>query len=509
MAQTKYSLLSILRGQSLEAWHKSAVWFQALSVSVCLAMIICFILSSSRGGALGTTELFSGQCSHAVNINRALQAVLALLAIGISVSFDFFMRLCSSPTVEELRRAHSEGRSFDIAVHSLRNIRQISRWRMCGWIILILLTIPIQMFFHSIAFICFSSTDYSLVFVSEAFTTGHAFAYPGVALLGRNAFRRTSGLQSEFDEILPNLRTASSEWDRLEVSECSHTYSKDIGRLQNHRNLLLVVGTGPDADAEGWTGAQVWNHTTPPAYTRKSINEYDPEMVNSLWSFATNCVTHRVGSDRNRQYSKCTGSDFRTTEDWDEGTVANSSTACFLFDGWNINSEFQNVSVKYCLSEPYSPPCKVYVSNLFLLVTLLCTLLGCACSNLIARLCWHEETCQSLGDALQVFLKHGEAFVQVSCARPIGYSQESTAPSSMRWTPVKKWDNTRKLWGQAVSKKRWLATYVPIGILLSGGSAALGFVSGKVAQVPNPRLCKESKIETYSYADTITRLGKT
>lgn len=436
-----------------------------------------------------TTELFSGECSHAVNINRVLQAVLALLAIGVSVSFDFFMRLASSPTTDDLQQAHCQGRSLDIAIHSLRNVRRISHWRTFGWITLISLAVPVQLFSHSITFIAFSTTAYSQFLVSEAFTTGQSFAYPGVALIGSS---RTEKVESQFYEILPIFASASNGWDKLEASTCRRIYFQDLEGLQSHRNLLVVIEIGPDADAKGWTAAQVWKDTKnglPPA-----LGYDDPELENSLWSFATYCEVNRDGFYDNGGYTKCRlsnddsdGSFAYGPQAWGEGIVRDDSSISWLIGpaDHNMQDAFRIPRVKYCLSEPYSAPCKVYVSNFFLLVTMLCVLLGFICSTLIACFCWHKETCQTLGDVLHVFLETGETFVQMPSSLPTGSDSEGIAPPFIRWTPVSKWKESRPRWGQAISKRMWFWTYVPISMLLLGGSSALGVLGKNISQVQN------------------------
>lgn len=459
-------------------------------------MIVCFTVSYSRGGAVGTTELFSGQCNHAININRVLQAVLALLAIGISVSFDFFMRLASSPNVDDLREAHNQGRSLDIAIHSFRNVRHISHWRRLGWITLILLAIPIQLFSHSIAFVSFGVSGYSRLLVSEAFTTGQPFAYPGVALLRSNL---TEGIRSQFDAILPMFESASADWNKLEAFECWRIYSTDIKELQSHRNLLVVIETGPDADEKGWTAAQVWLDS--PGHDDDFFNESSSELENSLWSFAVYCEVRREGYYDNAGYTQCSvsknmseTSDLYAAESW--GGMPNSifRRSTPVGSSFMMRGAFEDPQVKYCLSEPYSAPCKVYVSNFFLLVTISCILFGSTCSTLIARFCWHKETCQSLGDALQAFLKSRGTFLQTPGAFAGGCISEGPSPPSTRWTPVSKRGSPGPRLGHAISKKIWLWTYVPIGMLLLGSSATLGALGHDISQVPNPLFCEQPKL---------------
>lgn len=505
MAWYKYILGSTNEGRSSLSWHKSADQFRALSIAICLLVFTCFTISATRGGAFGTTELFSGQCTHAININRALQAVLALLAIGINVSFDFFMRLASSPTVDDLREAHSQGRSLDIAVHSLQNVRHISPWRTYGWITLVSLAVPIQLFSHSIAFISFSTTSYSRILVSEAFTTGQPFAYPGVALLDSSLSKM---VRSQFHEILPIFESDSSAWDKLEVNECRRIYSQDLEGLQSHRNLLVVMNTGPNADAKGWIAAHAWNVTRFSNYEEGFFSRYDTELENSLWSFATYCGVNRDGSYNNGGSTRCNvsynntdGSGIYVPEPWGEDALRDTSSTSWFsrpIDDSDLRVEFQTPHIKYCLSEPYSAPCKVYASNLFLFVTTVCILLGCTCSTVISRFCWHKDTCQSLGDALQAFLKDGETFVQIQGPSLVGGDSESIEPPSTRWTPVYKWKEVRSRWGQAISKRVWLWTYAPIGTLLIGGSAALGALGENISQVPNTSFLKQPNLRLTS-----------
>lgn len=105
------------------SWHRDAVKFHALSACILVALLVCAGLSSASGGVLRLTELYYGQCSRAKAINQCIQLICAITAVGMSVSFDFFIRLASSPTFDDLRKAHSQGRSLDIGVPSFRNAR--------------------------------------------------------------------------------------------------------------------------------------------------------------------------------------------------------------------------------------------------------------------------------------------------------------------------------------------------------------------------------------------------
>lgn len=462
------------------SWHRDALKFHALSACILVTLIICVSLSSANGGVFQITQLYVGQCRRAKVMNQCMQLVCAITAIGMSVSFDFFIRLVSSPTVDDLRKAHSQGRSLDIGVHSFRNLRQLSHWRKLWWVSLVAISIPIQLFFHSSTFIVYTSTAYSVLIASEAFTAGADFVYPGVAFPDLTAYNSTAEVQSHFYDILPGFRTASMNWTRLDVQNCLRTYFIDPMGLQSHRNLLLVVQTGPDADAKGWKGAQVWNNT-PPAYTNDTIHEYQPEAVNALWSFSPICTTTRSGSSENAVWTYCKGEFVSGGYDLPEFDTSSEISKAWhtswhsygdefygpsdgAFESDKIYPEYQTVAVKYCLSEPYSAPCKIFVSGPFLLISLVCVLLGSILSVLVSSFHWRKESCQCLGDALKVFMIHGPDITRMCGTNPMV------------------WKDAKKRWGQVVSRRVWLWTYIPIGLFLVGGTVFFSVFASRSLQ---------------------------
>lgn len=129
-----------------------------------------------------------------------------------------------------------------VGVHSFRNVRQLSRWRKLWWVSLVAIGIPIQLFFHSSTFILYTSTTYSVLIASEAFTTGADLVYPGVAFLDLTAYNSTTEVQSYFYDTLPGFRAASMNWTRLEVQDCMHTYFQDPMGICLTRHQMGCLG---------------------------------------------------------------------------------------------------------------------------------------------------------------------------------------------------------------------------------------------------------------------------
>lgn len=190
-----------------------------------------------------------------------------------------------------------------------------------------------------------------------------------------------------------------------------------------------------------------------------------------MWSFSPMYTTSRSGSGDNTIWTDCNTAGlglfdlpevdpgFEDSDEWHiswhvaENELYPPSNETLGSD--NIYPEYRTVSVRSCLSEPYSAPCKVFASGPFLLISLLCVLFGSLLSVLVSSFHWRKESCQCLGDDLKVFMTHGPDIARTSGTEPMV------------------WKGTKKRWGQVVSRRMWLWTYIPIGVFLVGGTIVL------------------------------------
>jgi hypothetical protein len=74
---------------------------------------------------------------------QSAQAAPALLLETLLICFQ--MQVLVAPTRAEIGRAHARGKYMDIAVPSIRNLRLISRYKVCLWLTLALTSLPLHL----------------------------------------------------------------------------------------------------------------------------------------------------------------------------------------------------------------------------------------------------------------------------------------------------------------------------------------------------------------------------
>jgi len=453
----------------------------SLSSALCLGLFACLIASSARGDFTGATRIFSGKCGTAGNLNVGIHLGITVVALLVALSTDFFARLVIAPQPDEIRAAHHEAEWLDIGVNSFRNLRLIQPWRRFTWVLAILSSIPLQLFFHASIISTATSTDYNQLLVGKGFLEGGGFEFPGVAALtlGNYWRRDESSLSSTFQAY--QINASSYYWTRLDSLECRRMYLASPYGLRSYRSLLIVIEAGPDLNASGWTADEVWSGTIPPYYNRTSESDYSPNAINTLWSYQTGCF---VGNNLGRTWNLCSvgfgynplAIDRRTwtfvdpwTFQWIQSQYQLPPDQIFP----NFNQAYNNITALFCLAEPYDSPCKVLVLNWLLFAVCMCVLAKCVCSIVILCRLWNKTPVRCLGDAIQIFLREDDASTTGLCT--YGQSEfwllnrqknaDIFTRMRFRWTDraqSREWTVSVKKWGAAIPVFVWGATYIPI-----------------------------------------------
>lgn len=476
-------------------WHRTAFLFLALSISILIVLIIALSLSIRATGINGFTSIYHGRCDTTSRVNSGLQFLVAVVSVLISVASDFFLRLAISPTPQDVSKAHSQRTWLDIGTHSPRNMRFVSHWRTLTWVILIVSSAPLQLFFHASVFATSVYTYYAHVMVSESFFDGAPAWYPGVAnpSLASWAFMDLNQANaSKYD-----FRNARERWDRMEASECWSNYMHDPAGLQYHRHLALVVETtkSPSTGSDGWKGSEIWSNGTAEPPEDWNYPDFDPEQVNSIWSVNEWCqadiyytgLLNYCADDYGQHGAYLVaeigydGSNSNTSSDPPEPwTFPWFSPETHPLDNmWyeqqpfgELNPGFDTITIKHCYAEPFISRCKVYVANPILLGVLMVVLIKCIVSAFVFYKSWGLDSIQTLGDAIQHFMQQDE---------PVGdavhFSRLQDEPADAVSTPVlglkespltsRPWTPTRKYWYMAVRKSVWLWTMAPCIIFIA------------------------------------------
>ena len=466
-----------------KGWRTVPIGSCALSSSVGLAVLALLIVSSFKGDFFGSTVLFAGNCSKARRLSEILHFAIIAASFLVTFSSNKFLYLAVAPLPEEVGRAHARCKWLDIGVNSWRNLQYVSRRRRWCWAIILLSSVPVQLLSNSAIFLTTTSTNYRQVIVSQDFIDGGLWQVPGIATLyyGTAWLPQNDTMTSMVMTIQQQIQ--NSNWTKLNPDECRRTYLTLPNGLQYYRNLVTVVEAGPDANATGWTGAKVWNGSLPMYYTNISQSTYDPNALNTLWYLQPYC-----------SYGICSGqmgysSIFTLPQDYDFGTwkfqwVESYSPSGDLSTAPNFSPDYDAVTGLYCLAEPFGAPCKIEVTNGFVLLLCLCIFIKNIVAIVLMVLLRDKKPVQCLGDMIQYQLRQrDDATMSGLCTFDQDWFREYDPVKAAQYTDrmripwtaqAREWDWFEKRWWKAVPREIWLTTYILIAVVLAIASVLLG-----------------------------------
>ena len=361
---------------------------------------------------------------------------------------------------EDIRSAHNKAQWLEIGVNSWRNFKFAPPLRKALWVLLIVTSLPIQLLSNAAVILTHTSTAFQLALVSEDFLQGGQWSVPGVAAgIGRDWYHSLDA----YDNLVRTLQKDAPTWTRVESHECRETYLNSPNGLQYSRNLVVVVESGPDPNAAGWTGANLWNDTVPSAYFNLNASSYDPNFVNSLWFVTPTCSTTDGMCDF--YIDSQMEPDFSAPWQWQ--WLANK----------NFTTSYKAMTGQYCLVEPFTAPCKVELTNGFLVAVCLCVLIKSVVATWFLRMTKNTAPIKCLGDMVQyLFEEHSD---EINTAGLSAYGQDwfrSTKPTRISndpnyrqasWIgPPNAWSNVARRWYKAVPRVTWLSTYLFVGVIL-------------------------------------------
>jgi hypothetical protein len=460
-------------------WQKFPKAFCAYSCSIFIILTGLFIASCVIGDFYGSTVLFKGKCSKVHGINLGTHIAITVFAAGVTVSSDRFLTLVLAPQPEDIRSAHANFQWVEIGVNSWRNLGFANTWRRVCWVLLLLSSVPLQLLFNAAVFHTETSTDYQQIMVSQNFLDGGPWQVPGIATLsfGEGWIQFN---QSYYDLVEEFQRySQGSNWTKLDAVECQTTYLDAPNGLQVYRNLIIVIEAGPDPNAKGWTGAEVWNNSMPMYYSNLSTYAYDPGAVNTLWAIDYECYISGNGNICSGGLGQHDGifdepsSNFSGSWEW--GYV--EATFGSFADAGNFSQAYDNITGVFCLAEPFISPCKMEVTNGFLLAVCICLFAKSCVSIFILVKTKNKQPILCLGDMIQLQLEseNDDCNTKGLCtydqnwfrnAKPVR-DAEATDDMRPRWIgQPRKWANKPKRWKNAVPRGVWWATYAFIGVVL-------------------------------------------
>ena len=353
----RHSLMTLWyrRLKSLEGYH-FGVLCCAVVAAVVLVMNATFtiwaVLSSGAQNGLGT--LHNGSCKRVSTLTFWAHLAINVLSTLLLGASNYSMQCLSSPTRNEIDKAHGKGVWLDIGVPSVRNLRWLSTTRIILWWLLAVSSVPLHLLYNSAVFSTLSSHQYTYFLVTSEFCDGAPFSDPS-GFAGGDLDRAIKAL-----EVYQNNRTSLK---RLEREKCVEVYSAPI--LSSNSDLLLV------SNISNFTNSLLGFNDVLPKMTAESYG------YSGLGGFLIPTLDHG--------YSNAYLNDSNT-------------------QGW----------LKYCLSVPAEEHCKIQFSLAIMLAVIVCNLIKTICMSMIA---WNRgpEPLVTLGDAIASFLDRPDVSTEGGC----------------------------------------------------------------------------------------------
>lgn len=352
----------------------SVVVCAATAGTVLLINSVLTLWASTRfhtSGGLATIQ--EGSCHETKNLSLWLHLGINVLSTVLLSASNYSMQCLSSPTREEVDKAHRKKVWLDIGVPSVRNLHQISWYRIALWWSLALSGIPLHLLYNSAVFSTLATTEYSVFAGSPDLLTGKGVnwsqpVYPSSTL------------------TLQMFRNASS-WQRLENDECIKAYGQPY--VSAHGDLLAITAN--------------LNESDPAVLIANSGFGFSPgQGVAYQWICAT-ANTQNTGSVENCNL----GPVLSKASTW---TLRNTTST----SSYDASSLYNDLPVEYCLSKSVEERCRLQFSLVIMGIVIGCNLAKIIC--MVLTLWYHKsQPLVTLGDAISSFLDHPDPATKNMC----------------------------------------------------------------------------------------------
>lgn len=354
----------------------------------------------------GLSTIQEGSCGETKNLAIWIHLIINVLSTLLLGASNYTMQCLSSPTREEINRAHRQNVWLDIGTPSIRNLLRISRIRISLWWLVAISSVPLHLMYNSAVFTTLSAQEYNVFSVTPNFLTGASFNISNIDL-DSEMIRGSLGL---LETIAQGLQDKKSSLQNLESEDCIGTYGAKF--VSSRANVLVVSPATSD--------------------TSNSILWVWPSQIN--------------GASKSSPW-------FCLVEPCD----TTASTA---------NPMLKETDIDFCLSETVEERCQVQFSGAVMMLVIICNL----CKMLVmGYISWKRpaEPLVTVGDAVASFLDQPDTTTLGNClaGRENFLQASSPGPDDDRnfenWGQVTIRCSPRtSYWFRAVSMKRWALLFI-------------------------------------------------
>lgn len=148
LRQHQQYLIQGLRSSRFHGWRMGVLFGCATSTLVLFCNIAFVVVGYKRDQGYddhGIATLMTGSEHIISRWNTILHLFINMLSSILLASSNYTMQVLSSPTREEIDRAHQHGHELEVGILSTRNLTRISRKRAVVCIVLALSSIPLHL----------------------------------------------------------------------------------------------------------------------------------------------------------------------------------------------------------------------------------------------------------------------------------------------------------------------------------------------------------------------------
>ena len=406
-------------------------------------------------GAIGTLSI--GNCGRIRRANVKIHLLVNVLSTLLLCASNYCMQVLSAPDRAELDRAHAQRIWLHIGVPNLRNLRHIERSRLVLWLLLLLTSMPLHLFFNSVVFANLQANDYVVVPMVDDWFHGAPYDTSNFKNLTKEI---TQEMVIAMDKYRPNLSDVVElrndgtmpRYKNISTSDCfgqyNNHYVSEVGNLYLVQDFPTV-----------WQNNETWQ------LWRNPDNSY------FIWEDVYS------PSDRDRTGLKRTDTTERLPEMASPELYPSNTWRCpsHIIAGCDARSRFevpQNRSdwkpygnrVNHCIIEQVEEICKLEFSFSIALVVIVSNVVKVACIAITLFICGSHAPLVTVGDVVATYIDEPDPTTRDRClySRTLVEShwEKESDPQQQARKPVpQRYTAREESWRRAPSVDRWIWTY--------------------------------------------------
>lgn len=205
-------------------WRVGVIICTSTATVVLIANIVLTIWACTKNGlrdGIGTIQ--DGSCQDTKDLSLWLHLLINALSTILLAASNYCMQCLSSPTREEIDKAHSRHIWLDIGVPSFRNLHCIAGNRLLLWWLLAFSGIPLHLLYNSAVFSTLSAQQYTTWIGTDELINNYS----------NNETYTRDGVS--YFEIYYNAST----WQNLSNAECIRAYGQPF--VSKRSDVLAVA----------------------------------------------------------------------------------------------------------------------------------------------------------------------------------------------------------------------------------------------------------------------------